>query len=61
MPSENDVVKSGMSIGELNIKLVEKIEELTLYTIEQEDKIKIQEQKLNDLIAEVERLKQNYR
>ncbi|GEM_PF-3986576 len=58
MPSENDVIKSGMSIGELNIKLVEKIEELTLYTIGQEDKIKLQEQKLNNLIAEIDRLKQ---
>lgn len=39
MPSEKEVVANGMDVGQINIKLVEKVEELTLYTIEQEQKI----------------------
>ena len=33
------MVANGMDVGQINIKLVEKVEELTLYTIEQEQKI----------------------
>lgn len=34
MPSEQEVITSGMSVGEINLKLVEKVEELTLYLIQ---------------------------
>ncbi|BFP40789.1 hypothetical protein FGF1_16340 [Flavobacteriaceae bacterium GF1] len=37
---EKDMLENGVLIGELNIKLLQKIEELTLYTIQQEKKIK---------------------
>jgi hypothetical protein len=57
MPSEAEVVENGMSVGEINTKLVEKIEELTLYTIQQEKRINDQEDKLLKLIAEVKKLK----
>jgi hypothetical protein len=50
MPSEAEVIDNGMSVGELNVKLVEKIEELTLYILEQEDRI-------NDLAEELKALK----
>lgn len=50
MPSEAEVIDNGMSVGELNVKLVEKIEELTLYILEQEDRI-------NDLAKELHALK----
>lgn len=33
MPSEAQVVKNGMDVGQINTILVEKVEELTLYTI----------------------------
>ena len=36
---------NGVSLGEMNVKLLEKIEELTLYTIEQEKQIKDQVEK----------------
>jgi hypothetical protein len=39
IPSAKEVEKSGIFLGEMNAKLLQKIEELTLYTIEQEKKI----------------------
>ncbi|MEZ0184279.1 hypothetical protein AB9T89_18685 [Flavobacterium oncorhynchi] len=40
IPSEEEVLKDGISLGEMNSKLLQKIEELTLYMIEQEKKTK---------------------
>jgi hypothetical protein len=34
IPSEEDVLKNGINLGEMNTKLLQKIEELTLYMIE---------------------------
>ncbi len=51
IPSEAEVVKNGIQLGEMNAKLLEKIEELTLYTIAQEKKLKIQEERLSKLEA----------
>ncbi len=34
IPSEEEVVKNGINLGEMNAKLLQKIEELTLYLIE---------------------------
>ncbi|MDY8135752.1 hypothetical protein [Aquimarina sp. 2201CG5-10] len=45
MPSEAEVIANGMSVGQINTVLVEKVEELTLYTIDQEDQIKLLEEK----------------
>ncbi|AXT52563.1 hypothetical protein D1818_17630 [Aquimarina sp. BL5] len=56
IPSEKEMVASGMDISMISLKLVEKVEELTLYTIQQEEKLKIQEEKLtvqNDLIQDL--------
>lgn len=39
IPSTKEVLENGVNLGELNKKLLQKVEELTLYTIEQEDKI----------------------
>lgn len=36
IPSEEEVLKNGINLGEMNSKLLQKIEELTLYTIEQQ-------------------------
>ena len=38
--------KEGVNVGEFQIKLLQKIEELTLYTIEQNKQIKIQEEEI---------------
>jgi hypothetical protein len=50
MPSEAEVVKEGMNVGQINTLLVEKVEELTLYTIEQEKKLKNQEGQIQELL-----------
>ena len=39
MPTANEVEKNGMSVGEIQGKLVEKVEELTLYIIQQQKQI----------------------
>lgn len=39
IPSAKEVEKNGIYLGEMDAKLLQKIEELTLYTIEQEKKI----------------------
>lgn len=38
--SEEEMIKNGLEIGEMNIKLLQKIEELTLYLIEQNKELK---------------------
>ncbi|MDT8411010.1 MAG: hypothetical protein RQ875_00995 [Vicingaceae bacterium] len=40
MPTAKEVEKNGADIGEINRLLVEKIEELTLYILEQDKRIK---------------------
>jgi hypothetical protein len=50
IPTEMEVNANGMNLGEIQVKLLQKIEELTLYTIQQQDLI----DKLN---IEVEKLK----
>ncbi|WP_420553602.1 hypothetical protein [Tenacibaculum aiptasiae] len=47
IPSEKEVLKNGIYLGEMDGKLLQKIEELTLYTIQQEKKINEQEKKMN--------------
>lgn len=47
IPSANTVEKHGIELGEMNKLLLQKIEELTLYTINQEKRIKALEAKLN--------------
>lgn len=43
MPSESEVLADGLDIGEMNRKLLQKVEELTLYIIEQDKRIKVLE------------------
>ncbi len=68
MPSEAEIIKNGMSVGQINTILVEKIEELTLHTINQEKEINTlkdellkrtssQEEKIDALILELARIK----
>ncbi|SHJ68352.1 tail fiber protein [Aquimarina spongiae] len=42
IPSAKQMEKEGVNLKEMNLKLLEKIEELTLYTIEQDKKLKEQ-------------------
>lgn len=51
VPSAEEMTKKGINLKQMNLLLLEKIEELTLYTIEQQ-------KELTSLRAEVEKLKQ---
>jgi len=53
IPSEEDVLKNGINLGEMNAKLLQKIEELTLYIIQQNRKIYSQEDKIKELEKEI--------
>jgi hypothetical protein len=50
IPSEKEVKKNGINIGEMNAKLLQKIEELTLYAIAQNKRIEEQEKKIEMLM-----------
>ena len=52
IPSSKQVEKEGVLLGEMNKKLLEKIEELTLYTIAQEKRLKKLEEKIKTLIKQ---------
>jgi len=49
VPSEEEVLKNGINVGEMNAKLLQKIEELTLYLIELE-KVNISQSKEIDIL-----------
>lgn len=46
IPSEKQMVEDGLNVNEMQIKLLQKVEELTLYIIEQEKRIKLLENQL---------------
>jgi len=53
IPNEEEVVKNGINLGEMNAKLLQKMEEMTLYMIEQNkrmNKIEKENQNLKDKI-----------
>jgi len=50
LPTEAEVKENGVSLGEMQVKLLQKIEELTLYTIQQQEMI----EKLNEKIEQLE-------
>ncbi|GAA4093010.1 hypothetical protein GCM10022392_14250 [Mucilaginibacter panaciglaebae] len=56
IPSAKEMEKNGLSVGEMNTKLLQKVEELTLYLIEkdkqlsnQQQNIKAQQKQINEL------------
>ncbi|WP_172284660.1 cell wall anchor protein [Chryseobacterium sp. LAM-KRS1] len=49
IPSAGEVEKNGINLGEMDAKLLEKIEELTLYSIEQNKTLKQQSDKIEKL------------
>ncbi|RXG11489.1 hypothetical protein DSM03_11620 [Leeuwenhoekiella aestuarii] len=54
IPSAAEVEKEGIFLGEMDSKLLQKIEELTLYTIEQEEKIDAQNQVIQKISKKLE-------
>ncbi len=49
IPSAADMARDGVSLKELNLKLLEKIEELTLYTLEQESQLREKDSRISSL------------
>ena len=60
MPTEQEVAKDGVNLGEMNKLLVKKVEELTLYLIQQKEENdkqnKTQQQQINELKEQVTKL-----
>jgi hypothetical protein len=59
MPSAEEVTKNGLSMGEMQNKLLQKVEELTLYVIEQQKTISQQQSQLKELNDKFNNLKSN--
>ena len=57
IPSEEEVLKKGINLGEINSKLLQKIEELTLYLIQQEKKNNLQTLEIENSKNEIQILK----
>ncbi len=57
IPSEAEVAENGINLGEMNAKLLQKIEELTLYMIDINKQIKSQSTKMDQLKQENSELK----
>jgi len=57
VPSEKEVIENGLSLGQSDAVLLQKIEELTLYLIEQNKEVKSEKLKVESLESEIKRLK----
>jgi len=57
VPTSTDVEQNGVGLGEMNALLLKKIEELTLYVIEQEKNNSLQQAIIENLLKEVDLLK----
>lgn len=53
IPSEQEIKEDGLSIEQMQLKLLEKVEELTLYVIQLEEQRKEQDQKIENLQKQI--------
>ncbi|TGV02135.1 hypothetical protein [Flavivirga rizhaonensis] len=56
IPSAEKVKEDGFFLGDMNAKLLQKIEELTLYTIEQQKELETQNNKIESQNTKIEKL-----
>jgi hypothetical protein len=56
IPSAREIKDKGLDLAEMNLKLLKKVEELTLYAITQDKKAVSQDRKIAELSASVEKL-----
>ncbi|PXY02519.1 hypothetical protein DF185_00040 [Marinifilum breve] len=49
IPSENEVKTNGISVGDMNAKLLQKVEELSLYLIDMNERLKVVEKENKEL------------
>jgi hypothetical protein len=58
IPSAADIAKNGLNLGDMDNALVKKTEELTLYTINEDNQIKKQQETINTQQQEIDALNQ---
>ncbi|MFI5161968.1 MAG: hypothetical protein ACHQHN_11860 [Sphingobacteriales bacterium] len=58
MPTEQQIANNGLNLGDMNKLLVKKVEELTLYLIEKDEKEKAQQKIIADLNARLTKLEE---
>jgi hypothetical protein len=56
IPSEQEITKNGLDLGEMNKLLLKKVEELTLYLIEKDKQVNEQKIAIDELILRVKNL-----
>ena len=61
MPSANQVAKDGLSLGDMNAKLLKKVEELTLYLIEQQEINRSLQAQITNLVNATKKDKKQYK
>ena len=59
IPSAKEVEENGIFLGQMDAKLLQKIEELTLYTIQQQKEIKYLSKKLNELEQKLDKVEKS--
>ncbi len=57
IPNAVTMKTDGLTVGDMQTRMMEKIEELTLYIIDQDKKLKAQQEQLNQQQAEISKLK----
>lgn len=58
IPSAKDVAENGLLLGDMNAKLLQKIEELTLYTIQQKKELEQQKEKNTRLESRLQKIEE---
>ncbi|MBO3700161.1 LamG domain-containing protein [Roseivirga sp. E12] len=56
VPSAKEIETAGLDLGAMDAVLLKKVEELTLYTIDQEKRIEKQNELINDLLKRLDKL-----
>ena len=56
IPSEAEVKENGIGLSEISTKLLQKVEELTLYVIQQNEKVADQQKTINELNSRIKNL-----
>ncbi len=56
IPSEQEMVKKGLDVGEMNKLLMKKVEELTLYLIEKDQQVKEQNKRIDEQQKQINKL-----
>ncbi|MDO5665849.1 MAG: hypothetical protein Q4G63_11425 [Bacteroidia bacterium] len=59
IPTEAEVKENGVNLGEMNVKLLQKVEELTLYIIKHEKENKEKEKQIDHLLQRIEELEKH--